>query len=1084
MPKIYWLLIIVLFISIQNCQEKIEDTNASNYLLNEIPNTKTGIDFKNTLNEDVDHNIINYIYFYNGGGVSAGDINNDGLPDLYFVSNRGENKLYLNKGNLEFEDITKKANVSGTSDWNTGSTMVDVNGDGFLDIYVCAVTKLLGFKGHNELFINNGDGTFTEKSKEYGLNIEGYSTQAYFFDYDKDDDLDVYIVNHAVHTTISHGEASLRNNRAPLVGDILMKNNNGKFEDVSEEANIYGGINGYGLSASIADFNNDGWDDIYVCNDFHEDDYYYINNQDGTFREELKKSFSTISRFSMGSDAADINGNGFQDLVALDMLPSDERVLKETEGDDAMYLMRENLKQKGYKDQYARNMLQINEGGKYFYETALFNNVEDTDWSWSPLFADFNNDGFQDLFISNGIKRRPNDLDFKKYVSNSFKTKNQKESLDHLYQSINEMPSGKVSNEIFEGNAIKFSNKTGKWIENKPSLSNGATYADLDLDGDLDIITNNIDDFATIYENTTNSNKNYLNFEFKYKGKNLKGVGTKVLLFSKGKKQFKQLHTSRGFCSSTETKIYFGLDTSSLIDSIVVIWPDNSYQKINNTPINQTRSITYQESGNKYNYLVNSKSNHEFYLNDMLPFKHEEDDYYDFNLEKIIPYQVSKLGPAIAIGDIDGNGFDDVFLGNGSGYKASVFMNDGKSFKKSIQKHIDEDAFFEDNDAAFFDADNDGDLDLYVSSGINISRNKNFEIDRLYINNNGVFEKSVKKTLINPLNTSCVAPYDYDNDGDIDLFIGNLSNPDHFGSTVNSAMLINDGKGNFKADLTFTLKSFVTSATWIDINNDNQKDLLVATEWDTPKIYINNNGKLSLLEMPKNLNGLWQTITAFDIDLDGDKDILLGNWGLNTKFNPTKENKLVMYYADFDNNYTKETVIAYTINGKEYPVNSKDELASQINDIRKRFVEHKNYALKTVDQVLTAEAIKKAKKYEVATLASGYLENSNGSFKTFKELPDKFQFAPIKSFNQIIFNNQDAIIVSGNSLSMNSYHGGYTSLKGILLKSLTDYNWVSNYGIEPFNSQIKGIKSIKMKDGYVLLVASNNDNLKTYYYKN
>ena len=564
------------------CIRCSEETNTpkKNYLLNKLSEKTTGIDFKNTLVEDAAHSIINYIYFYNGGGVSAGDINNDGLVDLYFVSNQGENKLFLNKGNLQFEDISQNANINSASDWNTGVTMVDINNDGFLDIYVCAVSGLLDFEGKNELFINNGDATFTESAREYGLDFSGYATQAYFFDFDKDNDLDVYIVNHATHTVTSHGKAALRNNRVPLVGDVLLENNKGAFTDISEKARIFGGVNGYGLSASIADFNNDGWDDIYVCNDFHEDDYYYINNQDGTFREELKKSFSTLSRFSMGSDVADINGDGFQDLITLDMLPNDERVLKETEGDDAMYNMQEKLRKQGYKDQYSRNMLQINEKGAYFYETALLNNVADTDWSWAPLFADFDNDGHQDLFISNGINRRPNGLDFKNYISNTFKQKNEAESLKWLYESINEMPSGKVSNEIYSGDSNQFTKKTGAWMEQKPSLSNGAIYVDLDLDGDLDIVTNNLNDFAGVYENTTNGKKNSISLRFSYKKGNKNGIGTKAILYNNGESQFKQLFSSRGFISSIEPQIHFGLDTITTIDSIAIIWPDNTLQKV------------------------------------------------------------------------------------------------------------------------------------------------------------------------------------------------------------------------------------------------------------------------------------------------------------------------------------------------------------------------------------------------------------------------------------------------------------------------------------------------------------------------
>ena len=561
------------------------------FLFKEVPLEKSNVDFENMVTEDAEHSIINYIYYYNGGGVATGDVNGNGLPDLFFVANTGENKLYLNKGNLEFEDVSEQANIKGNSSWNTGVTMVDINNDGLLDIYVCAVSGLLDFAGHNELFINNGDGTFTEDSKSYGLDFKGYSTQAYFFDYDKDGDLDAYIVNHAVHTNLSHGKAELRNERVPNVGDVLLRNDNGKFVDVSESANIFGGINGYGLSASIADFNNDGWDDIYVCNDFHEDDYYYINNQDGTFTESLDKAFTTISRFSMGSDATDINGNGYQDLMTLDMLPKEERLLKETEGDDAMFNMQAHLKKLGYKDQFSRNMLQFNQNGDYFIETALLHEVADTDWSWAPLFADFNNDTHQDLFISNGILRRPNSLDFKKYVSSAFKGRNEDEGLKWLYNSIDKMPSGIVANEIFEGNSKTFKNRTGNWIKNQPQLSNGAIYVDLDLDGDLDLVTNNFNQKASILENTTDKNANYLNLKLNYTSGNKEAIGAKAMVYSNGKTQLKQLFKSRGFLSSIEAKLYFGLGKTMVVDSVKVIWPNNEYQTLIKPQLNTTLNI-------------------------------------------------------------------------------------------------------------------------------------------------------------------------------------------------------------------------------------------------------------------------------------------------------------------------------------------------------------------------------------------------------------------------------------------------------------------------------------------------------------
>lgn len=1066
------------------CSNDVDETiTKQNYLLNQLSEKDTGIDFSNIVPEDAQHSIINYIYYYNGGGVAAGDINNDGLSDLYFVSNTGDNKLYINKGNLKFEDVSKKANISGSASWNTGATMVDINNDGLLDIYVCAVSGLLDFKGHNELFINNGDGTFSEKAKDYGLDFKGYSTQAYFFDYDKDYDLDVYIVNHAVHTTLSHGKAKLRHKRAELVGDVLLNNNNGKFSDVSDAANIFGGVNGYGLSASVADFNNDGWDDIYVCNDFHEDDYYYINNQDGTFTESLADAFTTISRFSMGSDAADINGDGYQDLMTLDMLPKSERVLKETEGDDAMFNMQVHLKKLGYKDQYSRNMLQINNSGNSFQETALFNQVANTDWSWAPLFADFNNDGHQDLFISNGILRRPNGLDFKKYVSSAFKGRTEKDGLEWLFNSINEMNSGKVSNEMFEGNSIKFKNKTGDWIENKPNLSNGAIYIDLDLDGDLDLVTNNFGETAGLYENTTNSSKNYISLDFEYKGANKEGVGLKAIVYNNDKRQLKQLFKSRGFLSSIDSKLHFGLDDATTIDSIQIIWPNNEFQTIKNPTINKNLKVSYSEGNSVYNYSKkDSKST--FKKENFIDFTHKEDNYNDFSEEKLIPYKISTFGPALAKADIDGNGFEDVFIGNSSGQPAHLYLNSGSGFSEMNITEITNDATFEDNDAEFFDADNDGDLDLYIASGINERKIDKFQEDRLYINENGKFVRSKLRIPINWLVTTTVEAYDYDKDGDIDLFVGNLADAKDFGKTVKSNILVNDGKGNFSIDSNFELFSKVTSAKWEDVNGDNVKDLIVSTEWDEPKIYINKKGVLEVMDLPENLNGLWQTVSTFDIDNDGDQDILLGNWGLNTKFNLNFDGPLVMYYSDFDENGKNETLIAYNKNGKYYPLNSKDELAGQMNVISKIYVDHKSFAGKTIEEAITKGSIAKAQKFEVHTLASGYLRNDNGSFNEFVQFEDAFQLAPITTFSELDVNDESQLMVGGNSYKVNTYHGSYSALKGLLVKDTSNYQPVSNLGVDPFNRQIKQIETLKMKDKNLVIILSNNDELKLYSFQN
>ena len=1084
--KSVFTLIILCLIGTSCKRDKDHEETAVNtdYLLESLSPDSTRVKFSNNITEDPEHSIINYIYYYNGAGVAAGDVNNDGLPDLYFVGNSTPNKLYLNKGNFKFEDVSVKANIGGNASWQTGATMVDINQDGWLDIYVSAVSGLLDFTGHNELYINNQDGTFTEASKDYGLDIKSYATQAYFFDYDKDDDLDIYIVNHSVHTTYSYGPAETRNERQPLVGDLLLKNNGGKFEDVSEVANIYGGANNYGLSASLADFNNDGWTDIYVCNDFHENDYYYINNQDGTFSEKIDEAFSIISNFSMGSDAADINADGLPDLITLDMLPEDERILKETEGDDAMYYIQQRLRKLGYKDQFARNMLQINNNnGKHFTEKALLDGVADSDWSWAALFADFNNDSHQDLFISNGILRRPNSLDFRKYVASAFKGRSKDEGLTWLYKSIDSMPGGKVANKIFEGNSVSFSNRTGEWITDEAGLSNGAIYVDLDLDGSLDLVVNNLNAPASIYRNKNKSQNNFLSFKLNYLSSNPEGIGATVNVHTGEEFQTRSLYKSRGFLSAMTGDLHFGLGQHDQADSVVVIWPNLRKQVIENVKANEKHSITYKENLPIHDFQNSPQEKPLFAESQELTISHREDSYNDFLNEKLIPYKVSTIGPAVAVGDVDSNGFDDVFIGGASGNAAGFYFNTGSELLATSIVAFQKDSIYEDNTAAFFDADGDGDLDLYVGSGLSKNSREKFN-DRLYIFENNEFQPSGEAVPENSLVTSVVAANDYDLDGDMDLFIGNLTAAQHFGSSVDSYILVNDGRGKFSKLKDFQLRSKVNDAIWKDINADGRADLIVATEWDAPKIYLNTNTGFTLQSTPSNLNGLWQSVSLFDIDKDGDEDILLGNWGENSKFNPTPEAPLKMYYLDFDKNRKTETVLAYKKGEHYYPVHSKDELASQLNIIKKRYVRHADYAMKTMEEIFTPYTLGQAQLNEVHVLSSGYLENNNGQFDRFVEFPYQLQLAPINSFKKIGVDGEEGMIVGGNTYRSNNYQGTYSALQGYIIKNMNSIIPVSDLGMESFKHEVIAIEKVDLQDHKLLLIINNDAPLQSYRYEN
>jgi len=1048
--------------------------------------SETGVNFQNLLTESDDFNILDYLYFYNGGGVAVGDINNDGLPDIYFSGNQVRNKLYLNKGNLKFEDITEKASVGGNSDWNTGAVMADVNGDGWLDIYVCAVVGIRGLNGHNELFINNGDNTFTESAQKYGLDHETYSSSAAFFDYDLDGDLDIFLLNHAIHTQNSFGHADLRLKRNNETGDKLMRNDRGTFTDVSKEAGIYGGINGYGLGAAIADFNQDGFPDIYVGNDFHEDDYYYVNNGDGTFSESLKEYFGHTSRFSMGNDVADINHDGMPDIISLDMLPEDEKILKSSDGDEDVNILRLRTLQYGYHYQFSRNTLQINQGSNGFSETALMSGVAATDWSWSALFADYNQDGEQDLFISNGIPKRPNDLDYIKFVS-SEQIKGKIDATKLVdQQALNLMPSGAVRNYLFKGSGnLSFEDKSDDWIPNEVTFSTATAMGDLDNDGDLDLVINNINAFASLYINQTNNKAGYLKLKFEYSAPNINGIGTKVFSYHNGKLQYKELYTVRGFQSSSQPIIHFGYGNTEKIDSLRIIWPDNTSQVLKNISVNQTLIISPNKTS-LFNYKQFSYSKNRLFEltedNLGINFEHIEDRYIDFDRQKLIPYRVSDRGPATALGDIDNDGKMDLFFG-GSKYRPSqMYMQLDSTFKRVRIPVIENDSIKEDVVAIIADFTNDKKSDIIIGTGgADFYNQMKPLLDSYYIQSDSTFIKEPLPKYFE--NASVIVVEDYDKDGDLDVFVGGLSVSNDFGKIPNSYLLNNrNGRFSIVENIELQKSGMVTDAVWSDYNNDGETDLIVIGEWMSPKFFKNVGGNLTEDEvLNETINGLWQAIIPYDIDGDGDIDYILGNWGQNSKFKASARYPMKMYYHDFDKNGSTETILAIEKGGKYYTLEGFDELSGQLVSLRKKFTSYKKFAGKTINEIFDENALKTASLLEVNNLNSGYLKNENGLFYFYK-FPITLQVSPITALVIYDFDKdgKDDVLAGGNYFGVKPFQGRFDGFSGALIKNETDIILGHEIGLKLTNKSVRDLNIIPVGKNNYLLVTINNAKAQVY----
>lgn len=1092
------LLNFVLFLS--SCR-KLEEGNKE-YLFDKLPMDSTGVNFVNQLTFDQEFNIYTYRNFYNGGGVGLGDINNDGLIDIYLTGNQSPNKLYLNKGNFKFEDITDKAGVAGVKAWSTGVALADVNGDGWLDIYVCNSGDIKGDDKENELFINNGDQTFTERAGEYGIADKGFTTHAVFFDFDRDNDLDLYILNNSYQAI---GSFNLMKNERPkrdaLGGDKLMRNDGDHFTDVSEQAGIYGSVIGFGLGITVGDIDKDGWPDIYVSNDFFERDYLYLNNHDGTFRERLTDQMKSISGASMGADLADINNDGWPDIFVTEMLPRDNERLKTVTTFENWDRYRYNVKN-DYYHQFTRNMLQLNNGNNSFSEIGRLTGMEATDWSWAALMFDMNNDGLKDVFVANGIYQDLTNQDYLQYVSNEEVVRSIVSGNQVNYKKLVELiPSSPVPDYAFQnmGNFI-FVDKAAEWGIGEPNFSNGSAYGDLDNDGDLDLVINSINAPASIIRNQTElllPENRYLKFNLTGLGKNTQAIGAKIEVIKAGQKFYVEQMPNRGFESSIDPRPNIGLGKIDTVDQVKVQWPDGKETVLHNLATNQTIKLRQDEAtpalASKSDFMLSP-----FVKEDMsIDFMHHENDFVDFDRDKLIYHMLSTEGPRVTKGDVNGDGLDDFFIGGAKDFAGALFIQTAEGTFKRTNKNVFElDKISEDLGSVFFDADNDNDLDLYVcSGGSEFSSISNAYIDRLYVNDgNGNFVKSNQPLPTTDMeSTSVVKAADFDNDGDIDLFVGVRTQSFSYGLPMNGYILGNDGRGKF-SNVTSSIApsltnvGMITDVTWTDIDKDGDFDLLVVGEYMPIKVFVNERGKLidktdeSVLQLT---NGWWNRIKAADLDNDGDVDFVVANHGLNSRFKASEQKPLCMYINDFDKNGTIEQIIC-TFNGDiSYPMVLRHDLTAQIPSLKKKYLKYEEYKNQTVQNIFTESELKEAVKLDVFELGTGILLNDGKGKFTFSRLPVEAQISPMYAIEIDDFDldgNQD-ILLGGNLYNVKPEAGRYDASYGIFLKGDGHGKFIAvpslNSGLK-IEGEVRDFVMLKSKGRNLLLVARNNDSVSFY----
>lgn len=1084
-----------------------QGNEAERPLFESLSPQRTGVDFQNDLEEDEEFNIVEYLYFYNGAGVAIGDINNDGWNDLFFVSNQGSNKLFINKGNWNFQDITPSAGLQGVGNWKTGVAMADVNGDGWLDLYVCGVGGYKKYAGRNQLYINQGDLTFREASEEMGLAFQGFSTHAAFFDFDRDGDLDMYLLNHSVHSVDNYGSSALRSEMDDKAGDQLYRNElvpSGvcTFTNVTHAMGIYSSAIGYGLGIGISDVNRDGYPDIYISNDFHENDYLYLNEQGKKFVEVGMQAFTHTSRFSMGNDMADVNNDLWPDIVSVDMLPKDEQIIKSSAGEDSYEVWSYKLNH-GFQTQVSRNSLQINKGLRgrvpQFVDHAPLMGVFATDWSWSPLFFDADGDGLKDLFVSNGIQRRPNDLDYMSFIySDSVQRKSRNRNLDIVRQ----MPGGSARDYFFTNKGDHFVDQSISWGMQPAGLSNGAAYGDLDNDGDPDLVVSRVNESALLYRNQSDSGR-FLSLSLRSKpgSRNVFAMGARIELNPGRDNQSFEVYTSRGWCSSSSTRLMVGgISTDSIL--VKITWPDGTCSS--STLGNSGQHQTIEQPADA-RCCDPSIGQHGWFTPDVgFSYRHQENDFNAFSRESLMPFMLTAEGPAMAVGDLDGDSLPEVFVGSARGKASRLFSYRpvGKWQELPTPEFL-RDSLAEDVDAGFTDVDRDGDLDLVVvSGGHEESENKEPLRPRLYLNNgHGQLEKVSDRLPGLALNASCVRPIDYDVDGDVDLFIGGSVVPYLYGMPPPSYLLRNIGNGYFEVvsdwlgDTRFDNVSgrnpgMVQDAVWADLNNDGLPDLILAGEWMPVTVLIQNDDHSFSNRTEQwgldETSGLWKSILAADMDKDGDLDLMVGNLGLNGRLTASRKKPLLMYLGDFDSNQSSDHILVYYNGEKSYPFASRDQLVRQLPTLKKKFLHYRDYHNVALEDIITPLQKGNSAVLRTDMLESVVMWNNNGKFSVEK-LPLEAQAFPVFSMLCGDFNRdgKNEVLLGGNLTNAQPEIGPYDA--GLAVVLTLEEGRVFK-AVPPMQSglyirgNIRSMKDIKLNDQCLVIVGRNNDTCLLYEY--